>query len=244
MIGVVFGLFVRPKSLTLTHSRHVPSHFIDSQERVGVTGESLYVSEVDQKPRLVCSFLIIFEGLSWSLTGGVCNDEVQGDIGVGIMTSRTLMEHCHPPLIQVVGLLETEAVPSKIPGDGEGGWSLVNGFSPKGRATRYDRPSLSLDDHSVSSRDCKHPRKTAAPTIMVGVILETRGKVPLKDKSSEPPITRRLSELGIGLISDPKEPMCHPTVTETMDEVLPFGNLISPARTSPWQPILSQVGGA
>ena len=118
--------------LLLLGSRHVPSHFIDSQERVGVTGESLYVLEVDQKPCLVCSFLIIFEGLSLSLTGGVCDDEVQGDIGVGVMTSRTLMERCHCPLVQVVSPLEIEAVPSEIPSDGEGGRSLVNGFSPKG----------------------------------------------------------------------------------------------------------------
>ena len=90
------------------------------------------VSEVDQKPCLVCSFLIIFEGPSWSLTGGVCDDEVRGDIGVSVMTSHTLVECCHHPLIQVVGLLETEAILSKIPGDGKGGQSLVNGFSPKG----------------------------------------------------------------------------------------------------------------
>ena len=60
---------------------------------------------------------------------------------------------------------------------------------------------------------------------MVGGISEMRGKVPLKDKSSEPLITWRLSELGIGLISDPKEPMCHPTATEMMDEVLPFSEM-------------------
>ena len=118
--------------LLLLGSGHVPSHFIDSQERVGVTVESLYVSEVDQKPCLVCSFLIIFEGPSWSLTGGVRDDKVRGDIGVSVTTSRTLVERCHCPLIQVVGLLETEAILSEIPSDGEGGRSLVNGFSPKG----------------------------------------------------------------------------------------------------------------
>ena len=71
-----------------------------------------------------------------------------------------------------------------------------------------------------------------------------RGKIPLEDKPSEPPIARRLSELGIGLVSDPKEPLCHSSATEMMDEVSPFIKLISPAGTSPWQPILSQVGGA
>ena len=101
--------------------------------------------------------------------------------------------------------MEAETVLSEMLSDEEGGRSPVYGCSPGGRATGYDYPSLSLDDRAISSRDCEQPCKIAAPTVMVGVILETRGKIPLEDKSSEPPITRRLSELGIGLISDPKE---------------------------------------
>ena len=140
--------------------------------------------------------------------------------------------------------MEAETISSEMLSNEEGGQSPVYGCSPGGRATGYDYPSLSLDDRAVLSRDCEQPCKIAAPTVTVGVILETRGKIPLEDKSSEPPIARRLSELGIGLVSDPKEPLCHSTATETMDEVSPFIELISPARTSPWQPILSQVGGA
>ena len=229
--------------LLLLWGGYVPSYFIDSQKKDGETGERLYVLEVEQQLCLGCSFLIIFKGPSWSLTGGVHDDEVCGDVGVGVTTSHVLAQGCHCPLVQVVGLLEAEAKPGEVPSDGERRRGLVNGSSPGRQATGYDHPALLLNDCLVSSRDCEQSHKIAAPTITVGGISETRGKVPLEDKSSEPPIARRLSELGIGLVSDPKEPMCHPTATETMDEVSPFGELISPAGSSPWQPILS-VGGA
>ena len=92
--------------LLLLWSRYVPSYFVDSQKRDGVTGERLYVLEVKQQLCLGSSFLIIFEGPSWSLTGGVHDNKVCGDVGVGIVTSHILSQGCCCPLVQVIGLLE------------------------------------------------------------------------------------------------------------------------------------------
>ena len=76
------------------------------------------------------------------------------------------------------------------------------------------------------------------PTIMVGIILETRGKVPLEDEPSEPPVTQRLYKPRICLDLNPEEPCRHPTLAETVDKVPPFGKLISPVGSSLWQSIL------
>ena len=76
------------------------------------------------------------------------------------------------------------------------------------------------------------------PTIMVGVILEVRGKIPLEDESSEPPVTWRLYESRDCLNPNPEKLLCHLAVTEAVDEVLPFSKLISPARSPFWQSVL------
>ena len=85
---------------------------------------------------------------------------------------------------------------------------------------RYNHPSLSLDDHSVSSRDCEQLCEVATSTITVGIILEARGKIPLKDESSEPLVTQRLYESRVCLNPNPKELLHCLAATETVDEVV------------------------
>ena len=79
------------------------------------------------------------------------------------------------------------------------------------------------------------------PTIMVGIVLEARGKIPLKDESSEPPVTRRLYESRVCLDPNPKELLHHLAATETVDEVSPFGELVSPAG-SPFRQSILPIG--
>jgi len=100
-----------------------------------------------------------------------------------------------------------------------------------------------LDNSSVPSKDRKQPCKAAVPTIMVGIILEARGEVPLEDESSEPPISQGLLVLGVSPLMDPSKFLCAASATQTMDEIVPFGDLVSPARSSLWQSIVP-VGGA
>ena len=76
------------------------------------------------------------------------------------------------------------------------------------------------------------------PSIVVGVVLEARGEVPLEDEPSEPPVTQRLYKSRVCLDPNPEEPCCHPTLAETVDKVPPFGELISPAGSSLQQSIL------
>ena len=71
--------------------------------------------------------------------------------------------------------------------------------------------------------------------------MEARGKIPLEDKSSEPPVTQRLYESRVCLNPNPKELLCCLAVTETVDEVSPFGKLISPAR-SPFRQSILPIG--
>ena len=76
---------------------------------------------------------------------------------------------------------------------------------------------------------------------MVGIILEARGKIPLKDESSEPLVTRRLYKSRVCLDPNPKELLCHLAATEMVDEVSPFGELISPAG-SPFRQSILPIG--
>ena len=103
---------------------------------------------------------------------------------------------------------------------------------------RYNHPSLLLNNHLVSSRDCEQLHKIATPTITVGVVLEVRGKIPLEDESSEPPVTWRLYKSRVCFNLNPDKLLCHLAVTEVVDEVSPFGKLISPAGSPFWQSIL------
>jgi len=77
---------------------------------------------------------------------------------------------------------------------------------------------------------------------MVGIILETRGEVPLEDESSEPLISRGLLVLGVSLFMDPSKFLCAAGATQSVDEVAPFRDLVSPAGSSLWQSIVP-VGG-
>ena len=79
------------------------------------------------------------------------------------------------------------------------------------------------------------------PTISVGLVLELRGKIPLKDESSEPLITRRLYEPRVRLDTNPKESLRHLAATEMVDEISPFGKLVSPAG-SPFQQSILPIG--
>jgi len=88
--------------------------------------------------------------------------------------------------MQVISLLEAEAILGEVPSDHKWRQRFIGRFRPRGCATWHDYPPLSLDDSSVLSQDCEQLCEAAAPTIMVGIILEMRGKVPLKDESSEP----------------------------------------------------------
>ena len=83
--------------------------------------------------------------------------------------------------------------------------------------------------------------EAAVPTIMVGIILEARGKIPLKDKSSEPPVTWGLYESRVCLDLNPEELLCRLAATEMVDEVSPFGKLVSPAR-SPFRQSILPIG--
>ena len=79
------------------------------------------------------------------------------------------------------------------------------------------------------------------PTIMVGVILEARGKIPLEDESSEPLVTWRLYESRVCLNPNPEELLHRLAVTEAVDEISPFGEFVSPAR-SPFQQSVLPIG--
>ena len=76
---------------------------------------------------------------------------------------------------------------------------------------------------------------------MVGIILEVRGKIPLEDESSEPLVTRRLYKSRVCLDPNPKELLHSLAATETVDEVLPFGELVSPAG-SPFRQSILPIG--
>ena len=78
---------------------------------------------------------------------------------------------------------------------------------------------------------------------MVGIILEVRGKIPLEDESSEPLVTQRLYESRVCLNPNPEELLCHLAATEMVDEVLPFGELVSPAGSPFRQRVLPSLGG-
>ena len=77
---------------------------------------------------------------------------------------------------------------------------------------------------------------------MVGIILEMRGKVPLEDESSEPPISWGLLVLGVSLFMNPSKFLCTAGATQSVDEVAPFCDLVSPAWSSFWQSVVL-VGG-
>jgi len=109
--------------------------------------------------------------------------------------------------------------------------------------TWHDYPPLSLDDSSVSSQDHEQPHKTVAPTITVGVVLEAMGEVSLEDESSELSISQGLLVLGVGFLMIPSKFLCAAGMTQSVDKVMPFSNLISPAGSSLWQSIVP-VGGA
>ena len=145
--------------------------------------------------------------------------------------------------MQVISLLEAEAILGEVSSDCEWRRRLVGRFRPRGHATWHNYPPLSLDNSSVLSEDHKQPCKTVAPTIMVGIVLEARGKVPLEDESSEPPISQGLLVLGVSPLMDPSKFLCAASVTQTMDEIMPFSDLVSPARSSLWQSVMP-VGGA
>jgi len=144
--------------------------------------------------------------------------------------------------MQVISLLEAEAVLGEVPSDHKWRWCLIGQFRPRGGATWHDYPPLSLDDSSVPPQDYEQLCKAAVPTIMVGIILEMRGKVPLKDESSEPPISQGLLVLGVSLFMNPSEFLCAAGMTQLVDEVVPFSDLVSPAGSSLWQSIVL-VGG-
>ena len=108
--------------------------------------------------------------------------------------------------------------------------------------TWHDYPPLSLNDSSVPSQDNKQLCEAAVPTIMVGIILEMRGEVPLEDESSEPLISQGLLVLGVSLFVNPSKFLCAAGVTQSMDEVMPFCDLVSLARSSLWQSVML-VGG-
>jgi len=110
--------------------------------------------------------------------------------------------------MQVISLLEAEAILGEVPSDCEWRRRLVGRFRPRGRATWHNYPPLSLDDSSVPSQDHKQPCEAAAPTITVGIILKTRGEVPLEDESSEPPISWGLLVLGVSLFMNPRKLLC------------------------------------
>jgi len=78
---------------------------------------------------------------------------------------------------------------------------------------------------------------------MVGIVLEVRGKVPLEDESSEPLISQGLLVLGVSPLMDPSKFLCAASATQTMDEIVPFSDLVSPAGSSLWQSVMP-VGGA
>ena len=118
--------------LLLWGSRQVPGSFLNPQERERVARQRLDVSEFELGPSLLCSFFIVLEGPLWSLNGCACNEEVRGDVGISLLTCCVLMQCCCRPLIQVISLLEAEAVLSKVPSDGKGGWSPVNHLGPPG----------------------------------------------------------------------------------------------------------------
>ena len=83
--------------------------------------------------------------------------------------------------------------------------------------------------------------EVAMPTIMVGIILEARGKIPLEDKSSEPLVTWRLYKSRVCLDLNPKELLCRLAATEMVDEVSPFSELVSPAG-SPFRQSILPIG--
>ena len=130
--------------------------------------------------------------------------------------------------MQVISLLEAEAILGKVPSDCERRRHLVGQFRPRGCATWHNYPPLSLDDSFVPSKDCEQPCKAVVP-ITVGIILEVRGEVPLEDESSEPLISRGLLVLGVSPLMDPSKFLCTASVTQTVDEITPFGDLVSPA---------------
>ena len=76
---------------------------------------------------------------------------------------------------------------------------------------------------------------------MVGIILEARGKIPLKDESSEPPVTWGLYEARVCLDLNPEELLCCRAATEMVDEVSPFSELVSPAG-SPFRQSILPIG--
>ena len=76
---------------------------------------------------------------------------------------------------------------------------------------------------------------------MVGIVLEARGKIPLEDESSEPPVTQRLYKSRVCLNLNPEELLHHLAVTETVDEVSPFSELVSPAG-SPFRQSILPIG--
>ena len=137
----------------------------------------------------------------------------------------------------------TETILSEVPSDREWRWRFIGRFRPRGCAAWHDYPPLSLNDSSVPSQDHEQPCEAAAPTITVGIILETRGEVPLEDESSEPPIRWGLLVLGVSLFMNPSKFLCAASTTQTVDEVAPFGDLVSPAGSSLWQSVML-VGGA
>jgi len=203
----------------------------------------LYVSKVSRPLCLFRPVFVVFEGPLESLQCSLRNCELQAYFDVRLSSSCIVLQHRYRPLMQVISLLEAEAILGKVPSDCKWRWHLVGRFRPRGCATWHDYPPLSLNDSSVPSQHHEQPCEAAAPTIMVGIILETRGKAPLEDESSEPPISQGLLVLGVSLFMNPSKFLCAAGATQSVDEVVPFRDLVSPARSSLWQSVVP-VGDA
>jgi len=202
----------------------------------------LYVSEVGQPLHLFCPVFILFKGLLESLQGSLHNCELQAYFDIGLSSSCIILQCRYRPLMQVISFLEAEAILGEVPSDCEWRRHFIDQFRPRGCAT-WHKPPLSLDNSSVPSQDHKQPCEAAVPTITVGIILEMRGEVPLEDESSEPPISQGLLVLGVSLFMNPSKFLCAASATQSVDEVVPFRDLVSPTRSSLWQSVVP-VGGA
>jgi len=221
----------------------VPRHYVNSHEGEGIARVRLYVSKVGRPLRLFCPVFVIFKGPLESLQGSLHNCKLRAYFDVGLSSSCIVLQRRYHPLMQVINLLEAEAILGEVPSDHKWRRHFIGRFRPRGCATWHDYPPLLLDNSSVLSQDCEQPCKTAAPTITVGIILEMRGEVPLEDESSEPLISRGLLVLGVSLFMNPSKFLCAAGTTQMVDEVAPFSDLISPARSSLWQSVVL-VGGA
>jgi len=220
----------------------VPRHYIDSHEGEGITRVRLYVSEVGWPLRLFRPVFVVFKGPLESLQGSLRNCELRAYFNVGLSSSYVVLQRRYCPLMQVISFLEAEAILGEVPSNREWRWRCIGRFRPRGCVAWHDYPPLLLDDSSVPSQDHEQPCEAVAPTITVGIILETRGEVPLEDESSEPPISRGLLVLGVSLFMNPSKFLCAAGTTQSVDVVVPFCDLVSPAGSSLWQSVVP-VGG-